>query len=122
LGTALGQGFASLFTFKGRASRSAFWWYAVSIGVLEFIVFAILAGVAGATDNSDATGIGAAFWVLWLVGVLLALSVQVRRLHDSGRSGFWWFIAMVPFFGGIVLLVFDCTPGTPGPNKYDNFA
>jgi uncharacterized membrane protein YhaH (DUF805 family) len=47
--------------------------------------------------------------------------VQVRRLHDSDRSGFWWFIAMVPFVGGIVLLVFDCMAGTPAPNKYDNF-
>jgi serine/threonine-protein kinase len=119
-GLALGQGFANLFTFKGRASRSAFWWYAALIGVLEFIVFMILS-VAAAASNADPTGIGAAVWALWLVGALLVLSVQVRRLHDSDRSGFWWFIAMVPFVGGIVLLVFDCMAGTPGPNKYDNF-
>jgi serine/threonine-protein kinase len=119
-GLALGQGFANLFTFKGRASRSAFWWYAALVGVLEFIVFIILS-VAAAASNADATGVGAAVWALWLVGALLALSVQVRRLHDSGRSGFWWFIALVPFVGGIVLLVFDCMAGTPGPNKYDNF-
>jgi uncharacterized membrane protein YhaH (DUF805 family) len=82
----------------------------------------VLSIFAGASGNADAGGIGAAVWILFLVGVLLMLSVQVRRLHDSGRTGFWWFITLVPFFGGIVLFVFDCLAGTPGPNKYDNFS
>ena len=42
----------------------------------------------------------------------------VRRLHDINRSGLWWFIAIIPIVGSIVLLVFDCSPGTPGPNRF----
>jgi uncharacterized membrane protein YhaH (DUF805 family) len=42
----------------------------------------------------------------------------VRRLHDSDRSGFWYFIAFVPFIGGIWLLILLCMGSTPGPNRF----
>jgi uncharacterized membrane protein YhaH (DUF805 family) len=43
------------------------------------------------------------------------LSLAVRRLHDTDKSGFWIFIGLIPLIGGIVLLVFYLLPGTPGP-------
>ena len=49
---------------------------------------------------------------------LTSLSLTIRRLHDTDRSGFWYFIAFVPFIGGIVLLVFTLLQGTPGPNRF----
>jgi uncharacterized membrane protein YhaH (DUF805 family) len=48
--------------------------------------------------------------------------VAIRRLHDSDRSGWWWLIGLIPIIGTIVLIVFYCLPGTPGPNKYDAVA
>ena len=45
------------------------------------------------------------------------LAVSVRRLHDTGRSGWWMLLSLVPF-GGIVLLVFDCLDSEPGPNRF----
>ena len=41
-----------------------------------------------------------------------------RRLHDTGRSGWWLFIGLVPFVGPIVVLIFTLHGGTPGPNQY----
>jgi uncharacterized membrane protein YhaH (DUF805 family) len=49
---------------------------------------------------------------------LPALAVTVRRLHDTGKSGFWIFIALIPLIGSIWLLVLLCTEGTAGENKY----
>jgi Protein of unknown function (DUF805) len=49
---------------------------------------------------------------------MASLSLTVRRLHDTDRSGFWYFIAFVPFAGGIVLLVFTLLGGAPGPNRF----
>lgn len=46
------------------------------------------------------------------------LAVAVRRLHDTGRSGFWLLIMFVPLIGSLVLLVFFIMSGTRGPNRF----
>jgi len=56
-----------------------------------------------------------------IAGLALALpgiSVQVRRLHDLDRSGWWYWILLIPVIGWIILLVRNCARGTIGPNKY----
>lgn len=45
-------------------------------------------------------------------------AVSVRRLHDTGRSGWWLLIGLIPLAGAIVLLVFLCTDSEPGPNRF----
>jgi len=42
----------------------------------------------------------------------------VRRLHDTGRSGWWILISFVPFVGSVILLVFMCLDSEPGPNLH----
>ena len=67
------------------------------------------------------TGFGrdATFSVLYTLAILLpSISVCVRRMHDINKSGWWLWIGLVPLVGGIVLLVFACTEGTNGPNRY----
>ena len=49
--------------------------------------------------------------------LLPGLAVGIRRLHDIGRSGWWILIALVPFIGAIVLLVFALQP-SEGPNRF----
>ena len=107
-GEAISQAFRNLFTFNGRASRSAYWWFAL----LLFIV-AIVLDIIGAASGGKAIQ-----YVVDLVIFVLSLALQVRRLHDTNRTGFWWFIAIIPIIGSIVLLVFNCLPGTRGPNKF----
>jgi len=57
--------------------------------------------------------------VIFALGALVpGLAVLWRRLHDTGRSGWWVLIGLVPLVGVIVLIVFLATDGTPGDNRY----
>ena len=91
--------------FSGRSRRSEFWYFV--------LVVAIIGGVIGGVF-----GIGGIYLFYLLIVVLLSLSVQVRRLHDINKSGWWYFVSFIPFIGGLVLLFFNCLEGTRGPNKY----
>ena len=61
------------------------------------------------------------FWILYGLyglGVLLpSLAVTWRRMQDTGRNGLWILLGLIPFVGGIILLVFMILPGTPGPER-----
>jgi uncharacterized membrane protein YhaH (DUF805 family) len=108
-GEAISQAFKNVLTFNGRASRSAYWWFSLFlfiIGIAVGIIVAVASASRGIQYSFDA------------VGFVLGLALQVRRLHDINRSGFWCFIGLIPIVGTIVLLVFACQPGTPGPNRF----
>jgi uncharacterized membrane protein YhaH (DUF805 family) len=107
-GEAISQAFQNILTFNGRASRSAYWWFALVLFIIAIVIDIV----------AVASGVKAIEYLVDLVIFVLSLALQVRRLHDTNRSGFWWFIALIPLVGSIVLLVFNCLPGTPGPNKY----
>jgi uncharacterized membrane protein YhaH (DUF805 family) len=108
-GTAISEGFQNMVTFNGRASRSAFWWFFLG----AIIIDAIGAGVGRAAHAIVIQ------YIVYVIIAIVTLSLSVRRLHDSGKTGFWWFIGLIPIIGTITLLVFYCLPGTPGPNKYN---
>jgi uncharacterized membrane protein YhaH (DUF805 family) len=80
----------------------------------------ILDGLTGIVLIDAGAGISyGPFYVLTGLGFLLpGISVMVRRLHDSGRSGWWYFIGLVPCVGIIILLVFLIQDGQPHPNDY----
>ncbi|MFF0090297.1 DUF805 domain-containing protein [Streptomyces canus] len=94
--------------FSGRARRKEYWMYALFVG----IIYAVL------------LGIGIAAKMVWLpiifyVAILLpSLAVTVRRLHDTGRSGWWILFGLVPLVGGITLFVFSVLDSEPVDNKY----
>lgn len=99
-------------TFQGRASRSEYWW---------FTLFAVLV-YAAAIALDVAIRISEDFNVLtFLVILTLAvptISAMVRRLHDTGRSGWWYFISYIPLIGAIWLLVLLILDGEPTDNQY----
>ena len=118
---AVKSGFANYANFTGRSSRSAYWWFALFIFVVELIPYI---GLLSATParGEDVSGTYV-FWavlvgVIWLGLILPYLSVTVRRLHDTGRSGWWYFISFVPCIGFIWLIILLVTPSTPGQNQY----
>jgi uncharacterized membrane protein YhaH (DUF805 family) len=100
-----------MLTLRGRASRSAFWWFAL----LAVIAYAVVSYVS---DHSTAAGIILDI-VVGIPFIVTSISLSVRRLHDSGKSGWWWWIGFVPFIGGLVLLVMYLLPGTRGPNRFN---
>jgi uncharacterized membrane protein YhaH (DUF805 family) len=111
-GDAIKLAFSNAFVYQGRASRSAYWWFALFAFIVYLIVDIIFLQAIGG-------GFGAAIYALVaLAGVVVTLPLGVRRLHDTNRSGFWLFIGLIPIIGSIVLLVFCCLPGTPGPNRF----
>ena len=69
-------------------------------------------------------GNGAAIAIALIIGIptlylaLVTLALWVRRLHDTNRSGWWMLIGLVPYVGGIALLIFTLLKGTPEPNRY----
>ena len=100
--------------FSGRASRSEFWWWTLfyfSISVPANFIDLIL-GI------ELIPGYGP-FATILIIGLFLPnLGLLVRRLHDIGRSGWWYWIVLVPCAGFIVLIVFLAQDGEPYPNQY----
>jgi uncharacterized membrane protein YhaH (DUF805 family) len=101
----------NVFTYRGRASRSAFWWFAL-VAVIAYLV------VSWVSDESWVAGVILDVFI-GLPMLLTSIALAVRRLHDSDRSGWWWWIGFVPVVGGIILLVFYLLPGTRGPNRFN---
>jgi uncharacterized membrane protein YhaH (DUF805 family) len=104
---AIRDGFSKYVTFTGRSSRSAYWWWAL-FGILAVLAGYIVDALLGTTI----------IYVLVALALLLPnLAVTIRRLHDIGRSGWWILIALIPFVGSIVLLVFTLL-ASDGPNQW----
>ncbi|MGW0999456.1 DUF805 domain-containing protein [Streptomyces sp. NPDC002523] len=90
--------------FSGRARRSEYWYFFL----FYIILYAVFLGVGLAIKVPALVAIVA-------LGLLLpAWGVTVRRLHDTGRSGWWILLGWVPF----LLLIFSCLDSEPGENKY----
>ena len=118
-GQAVSSGLRKFFTFAGRAPRSEYWYF-----YLFFILSALGAGFAdgviGAASFNETGEFegGGLLIVAILVLFIPQLAVTVRRLHDLDRSGWWWWLGLVPLVGGLVLLVWFCMRGTEGNNRY----
>lgn len=102
--------------FTGRARRKEYWLFVLlSFGI--YIVASILDGIAGL--SGVIAGVYGPIMTAAALGLLIpSIAVGVRRLHDTDRSGWWLLIALVPFVGGIVLLVFMVLEGTNGANRF----
>jgi len=107
-------------TFKGRARRSEYWFIQLFLIVTNLAVAAIdLALMGGDVDRFMANGGGGIVGLIWIfVTIVPALAVLVRRLHDTDKSGWWVLLGLVPFVGGVVLLVFTVLDSTAGENKH----
>ncbi|MCC4587295.1 DUF805 domain-containing protein [Xanthomonas sp. NCPPB 1067] len=109
--------------FNGRSRRKEYWMFVL----LQLIVLLVLGGmfaIAAAVMGSD-NGPGALAWLIGAIMVIVALAlivpsiaVSVRRFHDQGKSGWFYLISLVPYVGGLIVLVFMCLEGTPGANEY----
>ena len=102
--------------FSGRARRQEYWMFVLFNMIFAFLI-AFVGGLLGEMFN--APELGMALYVIYLLAIIIpSIAVLVRRLHDIGKSGAWFFISFVPFIGGIWLLILMCTEGERIENQY----
>ena len=91
--------------FKGRSRRSEYWWFTLFNTIIGFVLGLLLPNFA---------------WIWSLVVLLPSLALCVRRLHDVGKSGWFYLWILLPLVGGIILLIQFCKDSTEdnqwGPN------
>ena len=100
--------FKKYLVFQGRASKSEFWWFQLLwfISMLMIYIF------------YESDPVRYFFFGIIIIIAIPLLSVGVRRLHDTGKSGFYYFWTIVPFIGSFILLAFMLGDGTKGRNQY----
>ena len=113
--------------FNGRARRKEFWMFQLFLIIIAAICI-VLDNILGTVLAVDAGPVGLGLivlpygWLYFLCGVfhfLPSLSVLVRRLHDVGKSGWWYFIGLIPIVN-FWLLYLLCKDGDNGENSYGN--
>ncbi|AZZ42330.1 DUF805 domain-containing protein [Acidipropionibacterium jensenii] len=139
--TAIKLFFKNYAVFSGRASRSEYWWVSLFLG-LVYIVWGILFGIAGGfalamsstdpygttTSSTASNGLGAGFIFLMILGILMWLAVIVpslaitwRRFHDTDKSGAFYFLSLIPYVGGIIVIVLLALAPVPTAwQRWDN--
>ncbi len=101
--------------FDGRASRSEYWYF-----VLFYLIIAIVLGFIDrmmGTFNS-AYGVGLLSGIFELGVLLPAIGVGIRRMHDTGRSGWWILINLLPLVGWIWWIILAAQDSQPGDNRF----
>jgi len=102
--------FQKFFIFKGRASRSEYWW---------FYLFYIVTGVIPSfIPNELAMALG---WIMMILLFIPSLAVAVRRLHDVNTSGYFMFMGIIPVLGAIIVFVKIIEKGTLEKNRFGEY-
>ncbi|MDR6637183.1 DUF805 domain-containing protein [Paenarthrobacter nitroguajacolicus] len=129
IGAAVKRFFKKYTAFSGRASRSEYWWVALVLGVVGFVLQLLtgILGAAGATVDSSGNSVpgpgavvGLILIVVFYLAVLIpSIALLVRRLHDGNFSGWLVLIGLIPGLGGLALLVFSLLPSNPAGQRFD---
>ena len=107
-GESISTCFRKYFVIQGRASKSEFWW----LQLVWFACFLIPLIFEGSQPVEY-------FFIGIVVIIFIPLfTVGIRRLHDTGKSGFYYFWSLVPFVGSLIVLAFMLGDGTKGRNQY----
>lgn len=100
--------------FSGRARRSEYWYFQL-FNILFLMGVSLLTSLLG---NSMAM-IGSIIIFVYALGIIIpSIAIVVRRLHDIGKSGWWYFIGIIPLIGTIIILIYLCTDSQSGRNEY----
>jgi uncharacterized membrane protein YhaH (DUF805 family) len=111
--------------FNGRARRKEYWYYFLVNIIIAMVLGALTGIVSAAASNANSgsmspvTSVFSCISSLYSLAVLLpGLGVGIRRLHDTGRSGWWLLIGLIPLIGVIWMLVLMAQDSQPGDNQY----
>ena len=125
--TAVQSGFKNAFVYRGRASRSAFWWFQLAVGFGWFVLVAstiwLITTLANPSTIAEQNSLNS--WLFLgaalssLIVLVPSIALTVRRLHDINMTGWLVLIYLVPSVGQLLLLILMVLPGTKGPNRFD---
>ncbi|MBB3678193.1 DUF805 domain-containing protein [Modestobacter versicolor] len=109
---------------RGRIDRRT-WWLHYSLPVTALGVLGLLADVSlgnvdlDAVAAGDASAYGPVVVLVLLLTAPASISASATRLHDRGMPAWWLLLGLVPYVGGLALLVLNgFLPGDAGPNRY----
>lgn len=108
------KAFKNTFNYSGRARRKEFWYFMLITAVISFVAGIIDYTVGDQLIRNDEALKGLVGFILFFPG----LAVSVRRLHDIGKSGWWYLISIVPLIGALVLMFWFLNDTTPVTNKW----
>lgn len=103
-------------SFSGRASRTEFWLFQLSV----YMLYGILIGLGILLESSETAALAVAFIIIGSCSFILLLpsiAILVRRLHDIGLTGWFILLGLIPYVGGIILLVMTLLPSQQA-NRY----
>jgi uncharacterized membrane protein YhaH (DUF805 family) len=129
IGAAIARFWKKYATFSGRASRSEYWWWALVYFIFTFVLEIVLLSVGTSATTVSSTGavafspayfvVIAVIWVVSLGLLVPNLAVVWRRLHDTNRSGGYYFLGLIPLVGPIILIVFLASSSDPAGARFD---
>jgi uncharacterized membrane protein YhaH (DUF805 family) len=103
--------------FSGRSRRKEYWTF-VLINLLIVIALGIVTGIIASVSPTIGSVFSAIASLYSLAVLLPGIGVVIRRLHDTGRSGWFWLIGLIPLIGAIILIIFLAEDSKPGENQY----
>ena len=114
-GQAIQSYFKNYVTFKGRARRSEFWFAALFTTLASMAITILAPGHPDAHGNWQNSTLSN----LWSLATFIpTLAITWRRLHDVNKSGGWFFFALLPVVGWILLLIQLVKDSQPGANRF----
>ena len=105
--------------FNGRARRKEYWMFTLFFMLFLLVpsfVFGLLIGMFPSETVLISGGIILA--ALYFIHLVPALAVTVRRLHDTGKSGWLYLLTIIPYIGSLIIFIFTVIKGDRGDNKY----
>jgi uncharacterized membrane protein YhaH (DUF805 family) len=112
--------------FTGRSDRKEFWYYVLFVVIVGCILSVLDAMLFGHTTTIQSEN----YYATWsfkplsglfsLICFIPNISVSVRRLHDTGKSGWLYLLWFVPIIGWILLLIWYCEKGDAASNAHGN--
>lgn len=116
-GEAIARGFSNYCNFEGRASRSEFWWWWL-FSFLVTLPFSAATNVCQLMHSKIYILFSILSMVVSLALFLPTLGVFVRRMHDIGKSGWWYLLNLICLVGWIILLIWEVKESDPYENEY----
>ena len=110
--------FTKYATFSGRTSRKTFWLAVLGIMLITMVIGFVFGLIGGLVGDKAGTIFVVVPYLFVLSTLLPSLAMEVRRMHDINKSGWFVLVSFIPFVGSIILIVLLCMPAVDEGNTY----